>query len=158
MSMFFGGVPTEPDVLKLLEAFPVIEPGQTIPYAEIEKILGIDRQVKMSRFRTVLTAWIKKVKVEKNFVLRTVRMTGIQRLTEVDRSVGNRMGWRRDQRRAGRKVRDMLLVHTPELTDTELRSHDHAKRVMLAHSEATAQSAKEIAAPAPVKALPKRTE
>ena len=54
--VFLGGVPTKPDVDRIIDAYPVeaMETGKIIPYEEIKNLLG---DVTKSRFRTVTNAW-----------------------------------------------------------------------------------------------------
>jgi len=60
-SVYFGGIPTGPDVKKLIDAFELSKmvPGYTIPYSEVEKI--IEQQSDSNRWRSVTDAWRKKV-------------------------------------------------------------------------------------------------
>jgi len=60
-SVYFGGVPTEPDVNKLIEAFKVqdMAPGDTILYSEVSKV--IEQEYGTSRWQSDTNAWRKKV-------------------------------------------------------------------------------------------------
>lgn len=55
--IFLGGVPTEPDVTALNEAFPVSEllPGKFIEYSQISAVINVSPR--SSRFKTVLDRW-----------------------------------------------------------------------------------------------------
>lgn len=152
---FFGGVPTAGDVKKLLEAFPDPEVGEVIPYARVAEIIKVDSA--SNRFRTVTTAWRRAVLRTQNFRMEAVSGRGFRRLPEIERSRGNRIGWRRDQGRAAQKTRDLALTDTKEFDSRELQSHDHARRVMQAHVEYTATAVREIAPPKPIPQLPRRS-
>jgi len=54
-ALFFGGVPTEPDVRALVEKYGVPEEGTKIPYAEVAEL--IRTQPWSSRFCTVTARW-----------------------------------------------------------------------------------------------------
>ena len=56
-NVFFGGVPTEPDVKALRETWPdsAMEAGQVIPYDAVAKVIGSKRE--SARFRTVTSRW-----------------------------------------------------------------------------------------------------
>lgn len=62
--LFAGGVPTEPEVRALREAFPEgeMKPGQVIPYEEVERVINTRRDD--NRFRSVTTRWRKVVERE----------------------------------------------------------------------------------------------
>lgn len=151
--MFFGGIPTEPDVKRLLAAFPEIVPDALIPYESVEKVLGTTRPT--GRFRTITTAWRKRLEREQNFILVAVAGQGFRRLTEQDRS---RMDtWRgvSHLRQFGRRTRDLCRVVTAAFSAQDLASHDHRTRCQLGLLEAARQTTKEIAAPAAPKQLPR---
>lgn len=63
--VFFGGVPTEPDVKKLMDAIDVkaLPKGSSIEYETVSEIIGI--QYKAPRWRSVTLSWRKKL--EKDF-------------------------------------------------------------------------------------------
>jgi len=76
---YFGGVPTDPDIKKLREAFPAerLEMGQVIPYEEVEEVIGTAK--KSARFRTVTTRWRRLVERETgNTVIGTERGVGFK--------------------------------------------------------------------------------
>lgn len=59
--LFFGGIPTKPDVDKIARRWPThaLTPGQTIPYREVAEVIG--ETVRSNRFRSVTNAWRKSV-------------------------------------------------------------------------------------------------
>ena len=61
VSVFRGGMPTGPDVQKLLEEFPTstLTIGRVITYEEISRVIGVPP--KTSRFRTITGVWRKEV-------------------------------------------------------------------------------------------------
>jgi len=59
--LFFGGVPTKPDVDKIRQKWPAhnLEIGQVIPYRAVAELIG--ESVRSNRFRSVTLAWRKSV-------------------------------------------------------------------------------------------------
>ncbi len=59
--LYFGGLPTEPEIKKLEALFPDIAGmrGTTIPHEIIEEALKLSRD--SSRYRTITMAWRKKI-------------------------------------------------------------------------------------------------
>lgn len=152
---FFGGIPTDSDVKKLLEAFPDIKPGEMITYTQVAEVIRV--KYGTSRFRTVTTAWRKTLLRTNNFILEAVPGQGFRRRTELERSQKDRSGWRQDQSRAARKVRDLGRTDITEFDERDRKSHDHARRVLQAHVEHTSMTVRELAPPGPPAQLPKRT-
>jgi hypothetical protein len=68
-SVFFGGIPTEPDVNKLLEEINVKEmkPGETVPYSDVGIVIG--QRVGTSRWRSVTNAWRKRLEKDYNIII-----------------------------------------------------------------------------------------
>lgn len=62
--LFFGGIPTEPDVRALREAYPEkdMKTGTLIPYADVAKLIHCDKD--SSRFHTVTSRWRRMVERE----------------------------------------------------------------------------------------------
>jgi hypothetical protein len=154
MGIFRGGVPTEIEVKRLREAFPDPAPGQLISYEDVAVIIGAKHGT--NRFTAVTNAWRRSLLRADNIVVNTVAGQGFQRLTEEDRSEADRTGWRKDQQRAARKVRDLSRVDTRDFDERTQRGHDHAQRVLQAHAEHTSKSVRELAPPPAMKLLPRR--
>jgi hypothetical protein len=68
--LYFGGIPTGPEVRKLQEAFGNISDrkGTTIRHEDIEGIIDIPRD--SNRYRTVINAWRRKVASESGVEIR----------------------------------------------------------------------------------------
>ena len=69
MKVFFGGVPTEPDIKKIREVFPdtKLEEGDRIPYRKISDV--ISEEYNTSRWRTVTMQWRKKVEKDTGIII-----------------------------------------------------------------------------------------
>ena len=59
--LYFGGIPTEPDVNLLMRSFDINEmnPGYTVDYSKVSEI--INQRIRSSRWRTVTMAWRKRL-------------------------------------------------------------------------------------------------
>lgn len=85
-NLFFGGVPTGPDVEKIRESYPdyQLQPGQIVPYGEIENIIMEKRGA--SRFKTVTVAWRNDVQLKTGHVIDPdVSAGGFRVLTEEEK-------------------------------------------------------------------------
>ena len=65
--VFGGGVPTAPDVKRLIDEIGVPSEGDVVKYSVISKVIGTDR--KAYRWGTVVSAWKKRLYKEHNLVL-----------------------------------------------------------------------------------------
>jgi len=146
-------VPTEPDVKRLMEAFPDIQPDVLIPYADVERVANI--KLGTSRWRSVTVAWRRRLYREQNFRLDAVAGEGFKRLMEQDRSHRDTKEWLDKQRGAIRRVEDMRRVVTQNFDPEALRQHTHRTDVLVKTTEAIRTTAREIVPPKPQKALPK---
>jgi len=81
--VFRGGVPTEPDVQKLLEAFGRPEIGRKFSYEEIATILNTHK--KTARYRTVTWVWREEIKQLYNIIIGCERGKGFIALNNSER-------------------------------------------------------------------------
>lgn len=58
------GVPTGPDVDRMVENFGAVPEGESVPCADIEDVLGVRRD--QSRYRTVMAAFRRRMFHERN--------------------------------------------------------------------------------------------
>ena len=67
--LYFGGIPTEPDVKKLMEAYPEesLIPGTEIPYSGVDAIIGVEYG--NGRWQGVTNAWRKRVESDWSIVI-----------------------------------------------------------------------------------------
>jgi len=71
---FYGymeGKPTRPDVDLLIKSFPDLKVGDKIAYEHVAEIVGV--QVEQTRFKTVTTAWRKRLLEEHRIVLECIK-------------------------------------------------------------------------------------
>ena len=151
--VFLGGLPTGPDVKRLIEQLGEINPGRVITYDETCVVVGVKRD--SHRLRSLVTAWRRRLYREMNYVFEAVPGQGLRRVTEEERSKGNALHFRRRVRGIRRDTADQALVDTSALSPKELRAHDHRRRVQEAATDALSRAVKEIASPPAVKALPR---
>ncbi len=77
--LFFGGVPTDPEVNMLRERYPVADmsPGRVIPYNEVADLIGCPRDDR--RFTTITNRWRRLVENEtQTVVIGTLRGVGFK--------------------------------------------------------------------------------
>jgi len=124
-TMYFGGIPAEPDVRKIREIYPEtgLKIGQIIPYEDVGGIIkqGLDS----SRFRSVTTKWRKIVEEETNIIIGVERGIGFRVLAEGEKVdlAGNKL------RSAGRAARRSWMiasrVEASMLSDEEKARLEH---------------------------------
>lgn len=146
-------VPTEPEVKSLLEAFPEIEVGRVIPYAEVEQVIRTRRG--SSRWSTVTGAWRRRLCTERNFILAVVAGEGFKRLSESDRSFLDTRGALDKFGGALRRVEDLRRVDITGFDAETLRTHTHRTEVFTRLAENVHGAAREIVPPKPTQTLPR---
>lgn len=77
--LFFGGIPTEADVNKIIQTVGIPKEGDLITYKQICEATGLERN--SWRFRTVLTAWVKKLERDNSIVMIAIANEGLQHAT-----------------------------------------------------------------------------
>lgn len=80
---FMRGVPTDLDVRRLEERFGIPEEDVIITWDEIEQELAVPKN--SFRFKSVLTAWRKKLEREHNIIMIAVPKQGIKAANPDDR-------------------------------------------------------------------------
>lgn len=80
--MYFGGIPTSPDVNRIRESFPDSSLS-VVTYEEIEKVLGCDRGT--NRFKAVTNRWRKLVEKESGKVIGVEAGKGFKVLNETEK-------------------------------------------------------------------------
>lgn len=130
--LFFGGLPTEPDVRRLRAEYPESEmkPGQIITYSTVSEIIKCDYG--SHRFWCVTTQWRKIVERETNIIIGTKAGDAFVVLSESEK-----VGLSGDQlRKAGRRARRAWVVS--QRIDRVLLTEEERKR--LDHHEIVASS------------------
>lgn len=149
---FFGGVPTEPDVNRLMKEF---EPksGTVVSHEAVEAVLGLNRSE--SRYRTVTTAWRRRLFREENVDTVVTPGHGFRFLREGERVRESVKDFGRNVRGIGRSLRRISAVRAEVLTDQDRAKHDHGRRLIAATLDGARRAQKELAAPKPIAQLPR---
>lgn len=86
--IFGGGVPTAPDVKKLVDSIGIPKEGDVVAYTQLEKLLRLNRD--SFRFRTVLNAWKRKLFAENNVLMTSVPTVGYKAADPSERIVDSK--------------------------------------------------------------------
>jgi hypothetical protein len=147
-TMWSGGVPTEPDVKRLLEAFPDIKPGDTVRYTDVAAIIQVDP--KSSRFRSVTFTWRKRLYRDKNLLFTCDRGLGFRAYTPMERSSAGTKEVDHKLRGVVRASTDVVdRVDTTKMSEAELATHTHRVRVLRPVIVSATEGRKQIHAPVP---------
>lgn len=142
MSFIVTGIPTEPDVNKLIEAFKVPEAGVVIKHSEVSAI--INAKPNHHRYRVVTYAWRKRLYRDHNVILGSVKSIGFKSLLPDDRAgfIGSKYksGIRQVKRSQSVAMRTDLAGMTPE----SKRVVNHVRHTAAALVLADATAAKEL--------------
>ena len=142
MSFIVSGIPTEPDVNRLLETFKVPEAGTVIKHSDVSAIINIKPD--HHRYRVVTNAWRKKLYRDHNIILGPVKSIGFKSLAPDDRAgfIGSKYksGIRQVKRSHSVAVRTDLTGMTPE----SKRVVNHVKHTAAALVLADATAAKQL--------------
>lgn len=147
--LFFGGVPTGPEVDRLMKGL-VIEAGAKIPYETVEQITGT--RASEHRFRSVTNAWRKRVFREKALEVKAeggcfVILTPDEALTH-GISAFHRVG-----RALGRTNVKVSVINETQLSSERAATKRLLQREIGLVSDAARRAAKEIASPKPVSSV-----
>jgi hypothetical protein len=136
--IFWGGVPTEPDVRKLLQHYGAPTEGTLIAYDELHAILHLP---KGSRFKSVLSAWRKQLMKEFNIDTKAEPGKGILILAPHERVNESSKNLIQAARRVRRGYLRASTVPVARLDATSRMKHDHVLRIgRLMHDAITTQS------------------
>lgn len=142
VKVYFGGIPTEPDVRKLMDHFGVPQPG-LIAHEVLEQLVGHEHT--SSRYVTVVGAWRKKLLREFNVASKAEPGDGIKILTEPERVEESRRRLGQSARQAARDHRWALMIDASKLDDVARKKLDHTLRATAAVATAAAVNIKELA-------------
>ena len=136
---FGAGIPTSLDVEKLMTRFGVPDPGDVLPYGEIEHEIKQERG--SYRWGSVISAWRKKLEREYNIILEAVPNKGYKALDGAGRVDLAGRTYKGGLRRVTRAATVAVKTDRSTLTDEQKRVVDHiqdagAKLRMLAAQEA----------------------
>lgn len=143
--LFFGGIPTAPDVKKLREAFPKIEEGTDFTHEQIQAVIGL--HPKSTRYRCVTLAWRKEMLNEHNVEIAAVATIGFRALAGPERLDTNVRGFKQGARKQGKHLRRVGMVRAETLSQIEQDKQQHVMRLGAAVLAQAASMMKEIEPP-----------
>lgn len=146
--IFFGGIPTAPDVKKLREAFPKIAEGTDFTHEQISAVLG-GMDPKSSRYRCVTLAWRKEMLNTHNIEIAAVSNIGFRALCGAERLDTNVKGFKHGARKQGKHIRRVGMVRAETLTEQEQSKQLHFMRLGAAVLSQASSMMKEIEPPKP---------
>lgn len=127
-TIFSSGVPTEPDVKKLLTTFTNLKAGNVITHTDIENTIQVKPGT--SRYKTIVTAWRRRLLNEQNIDMEAVPSVGLRVLEQFERVTVSVRDFRRGVRRIGKSVSRIRRVPVEQLTPREQVKTEHATRRM----------------------------
>lgn len=140
--VFFGGVPTDPEVQRLKDTYAIPEVGQVISYDEVAAVIGCDR--KGARFKTVTLRWRSQMERDYGIIIGVRRGIGFVVLNPREK-----VGLSASKLEAGiksikRSNKVVSMVDRAELTDVEKHVADHIARVTSALTGAAILESKKV--------------
>lgn len=139
--LYFGGIPTEPDVKRLEKRFGAPAPG-VIEHAEIEETIGQQRD--SSRYRTVVAAWRRRLLREENIASAADPGVGIRILTEPERVDHAQRHLGLSAKRVVKEHRWAMMIDASKLDDVSRHKRDHVIRVSASMAAAASGGMKEL--------------
>lgn len=122
---FFGGIPTGPDVNRLLAEYPIekLTEGTLIDYECVAKI--ISNPVRSTRWISVTTAWRKRIENDFNVILSCdPNKKAFVVLTNGEKVELSRQKLRESAKKAKRSMIISARVDLPKLTAEERKAYD----------------------------------
>lgn len=141
--LFLGGVPTDPDVKRLIEAFPSLKPGDEISHNDVANVLGVERA--SGRYRTVTTAWRNHLVKSCNIRLRAINGVGYRVMEAMERVTHNVRGLGKGTKIIRRASDDVRRVDATQLSQEQQRVTEHVLRRMDSVTDFLLKTSKEIA-------------
>jgi len=140
-------MPTDVDVERMRQAFGVPQPGQIITYRDIEDLLKVRRET--GRFRSVTTAWRKRLDREHNVSVKAIPNVGYEARDSHARVDYGTRTYKGGLRRIGKAA--MLAVRTDRsgLDPDEVRALTHIATVGAQLRLMAATEARKLRAPEP---------
>ncbi len=141
-TVFNSGIPTEPDVNRLREAFGVPETGRLISYEEVEGVIGCKRS--SNRFKTVLSRWRWRLFKDHNVLTIPERGKGVRRANNGERVVSSGDTFKQGLRKISRASTVADQTDSEGLTPEQIRVRDHVSKTGAALRLAAATAAKQL--------------
>lgn len=154
MKPYLGGVPTDADVQKISDALMPLGVGDQIDHAEIESIIGLDRNA--SRYRTITAAWRKLLRKDHNIELLALAGVGFRVMSPDERIDAGVSGVKAGARK---QIRSINIAVSAKTEDRVLA---HKQAVLNRYGIEVMRQLKEtthgLALPAPPSPAPRRVQ
>lgn len=141
--VFTGGVPTAPDVKRLIEKFGSPEPETVIGYDAIATVIGA--AYGSHRFTSVMTAWKATLLREHNVELGHIDGEAVVALTNEQRTEAAQKRFRQGGRQIGRSHRRALMIRAEECDPITRHKLEHIRRVTGIATQAVAEQSRDLA-------------
>lgn len=135
-------IPYAPDLRKLDEAFPNLQPGDLIGWEQLAAAAGWGKET--PRFKAVQAAWRKRVFRERNVVLIAVPGKGVQVADGSERITHAADTQKSGFRKIARAARVAMTTEAKGLPDHLTRARDHVIHVAGALKMMAAMKPKEL--------------
>lgn len=156
-SIFRGGLPYAPDVLRLEEEIPLarLSEGTVIGHDAFERALGYKRGTQ--RYYSVVNAWMAKNRNAHGLNMAWEPTKGVRVLNPAELLSVAEARTRQKMTQTSRAIRLFGWVDRGRLDDTGKKRLDHQLRVASVLKQAIQEGRREMAVElAPIKCLPKR--
>lgn len=121
--LFFGGVPTAPDVKKLEDRFGIPSASSTVTHEDIAGCIG--SPWKSARYGSVMGSWRKKLMREHNVDTVVVPGVGVKFLTGSERINVSESDFGSAVRKTRKAANRIMVVPDDGLSDIEKKKRDH---------------------------------
>jgi hypothetical protein len=145
--IFDAGLPTEPDVDRLIKELGIPKEGKLLPFAAVAGV--IQTEIWSTRFKTVTTAWRKRLWNEYDVHIRCDPGRGFVAGSPTDRITDASGQYKSGLRRIGRSGRLAASADESRLSASDKRVREHLMHSASALRLAAATQAKQLKLSAP---------
>ena len=149
--LYFGGIPTEPDIKKLEDVFGTPTEGTRYQWSRLEEVLGCDRRSR--RFGTIIWRWRKRLLAEHNIFMRAIRGDGLEAANPTQRVVESAGRFRSGLRKVRRASTLAGSTDRSRLSPEDRRVADHLVATAATMQGVANTSAKQLEYPDPQKSV-----
>lgn len=140
--VFSAGVPTAPDVKRLIDLFGIPSIGTTITHDQIAT--AISSPYRSYRYNSVVNAWRKQLYTAHNIVLKGVAGQGYEALDNSKRIILSSTKYKHSLRGIRRAAGVAAKTESTGLSSEEIRARDHIVRVDATLQLAAATAARDL--------------
>lgn len=127
--LYFGGIPVEPSVIAIRERYPdaMLKEGMEISYPELAKIIGSESGT--SRFKTVTTAWRRKVEMDSGIIIGCIPGIAFKVLPPAERFECSMTKTRQRIKSVKRGMTLRATVKRVDIPEADRARYDHLDRI-----------------------------